>query len=122
MADDQAQALCHFKECDPGAEPVDTVPPGYGLVMADKVLQARKDEWPGTRIQEGIWLSLSDLTDAVCYTTLTRRLSGCCGPSGIDGPNRICTCGAEVGTESSDCWTLRNFVSETKNTEWKEQE
>jgi hypothetical protein len=31
------------------------------------------------------------------------RLSGCCGPSGTGGPNRLCSCGQEVGTERSDC-------------------
>jgi hypothetical protein len=31
------------------------------------------------------------------------RWSGCCGPSGLGGPNRICRCGQEVGTERSDC-------------------
>lgn len=34
-----------------------------------------------------------------------RRMSGCCGPSGIDGWNRLCSCGAEIGAEQSDCWT-----------------
>lgn len=30
---------------------------------------------------------------------------GCCGSSGLSGPNRACTCGSIVGTEWSDCWT-----------------
>jgi hypothetical protein len=30
---------------------------------------------------------------------------GCCGSSGLSGPNRACTCGLIVGTEWSDCWT-----------------
>ncbi|MFD7894222.1 hypothetical protein ACFV0C_09200 [Streptomyces sp. NPDC059568] len=35
-----------------------------------------------------------------------RRLAGCCGLSGQDGPNLICSgCGAEVATKESDCWT-----------------
>lgn len=32
-----------------------------------------------------------------------RRQIGCCGPSGT-APNRVCACGAEVGTEQSDCF------------------
>lgn len=32
-----------------------------------------------------------------------RRWVGCCGPSGGDGPNRVCACGHEVGTERADC-------------------
>jgi hypothetical protein len=32
------------------------------------------------------------------------RLNGCCGLDGCDGPNILCECGAEIGTEKSDCW------------------
>lgn len=32
------------------------------------------------------------------------RLDGCCGPSGMDGPNTECFNGHEVATEVSDCW------------------
>ena len=45
---------------------------------------------------------LADLV-GVGYHADRRRLIGCCGPSGIDGPNRVCGCGREVGTERSDC-------------------
>ncbi|MEO3767751.1 hypothetical protein [Streptomyces sp. B8F3] len=35
-----------------------------------------------------------------------RRLAGCCGPAGQDGPNLVCGgCGVEVATKESDCWT-----------------
>ncbi|WP_460777749.1 hypothetical protein [Nocardiopsis nanhaiensis] len=45
------------------------------------------------------------------YTADRRRMSGCCGPAGIDGLNLLCAgCGAEVGTESSDCWTVHQVV------------
>lgn len=33
------------------------------------------------------------------------RHSGCCGLHGRDGMNMLCPCGAEVGTEISDCGT-----------------
>ncbi|WP_143194051.1 hypothetical protein [Micromonospora sp. CB01531] len=36
-----------------------------------------------------------------------KRRSGCCGPAGHDGPNLVCNCGAELATESSDCWTAQ---------------
>ncbi len=37
---------------------------------------------------------------------------GCCGPSGLDGPNLACPAGHVVGTEVADCWTphLAHFV------------
>jgi hypothetical protein len=35
-----------------------------------------------------------------------RRVSGCCGHAGQDGPNLVCVgCGVEVATKESDCWT-----------------
>ncbi|MFE1962976.1 hypothetical protein [Streptomyces sp. NPDC059479] len=35
-----------------------------------------------------------------------RRISGCCGLAGQDGPNLVCVgCGVEVATKESDCWT-----------------
>ncbi len=34
------------------------------------------------------------------------RRSGCCGPSGQDGPNLACACcNVELGTEMDDCCT-----------------
>lgn len=45
---------------------------------------------------------LDELT-GVGYHTDRGRLMGCCGPSGTGGPNRLCVCGREVGTERSDC-------------------
>jgi hypothetical protein len=37
------------------------------------------------------------------YHSERERLSGCCGPSGTGGMNRVCACGQEIGTERSDC-------------------
>ncbi|WP_328958141.1 hypothetical protein [Kitasatospora purpeofusca] len=35
-----------------------------------------------------------------------RRVNGCCGLAGQDGPNLVCSgCGVEVATKESDCWT-----------------
>ncbi|GAB2942384.1 hypothetical protein GCM10027280_33680 [Micromonospora polyrhachis] len=35
------------------------------------------------------------------------RRNGCCGLDGLDGPNLVCSCGAELATQSSDCWTAQ---------------
>lgn len=51
------------------------------------------------------------------YVSDGRRLSGCCGPSGLDGPNRICTCGAEIATEKSDCWMPHAVVFDPEKVE-----
>lgn len=29
---------------------------------------------------------------------------GCCGPSGLDGPNLRCVCGSDIATQFGDCW------------------
>ncbi|GGV69985.1 hypothetical protein GCM10010277_80570 [Streptomyces longisporoflavus] len=35
-----------------------------------------------------------------------RRLSGCCGLAGHEGPNLVCSgCGTEVAMKEDDCWT-----------------
>lgn len=60
----------------------------------------------------GFVLARADVTGTK-YTGIRLRMSGCCGPSGADGPNLLCAgCGAEVGTESSDCWTVHEVVLE----------
>lgn len=34
----------------------------------------------------------------------SKRLNGCCGLDGLDGLNKMCENGHEIGTECSDCW------------------
>ena len=59
-------------------------------------------------------VALADLV-GVGYHHDSRRLIGCCGPSGSDGPNRICGCGHEVGTERSDCiWPTAVYLGPTR--------
>lgn len=66
-----------------------------------------------------VWMRLDDLLDSVVLTTNRSRLNGCCGLDGCDGPNRVCSCGAEVGTDISDCWTPRMFIPQPEGTEWQ---
>lgn len=61
--------------------------------------------WPVAEGQDfaGLFaVSLADLLN-VGYHPDHRRLIGCCGPSGSNGPNRVCSCGREIGIERSDC-------------------
>lgn len=48
-------------------------------------------------------VNLADLVSTKHHSD-GRRLSGCCGLDGLDGPNLVCANGHEVGTEKSDCW------------------
>jgi hypothetical protein len=57
------------------------------------------------------------LTDQVGigYHADTRRLMGCCGPNGLQGRNRVCGCGYEVGTERSDCiWPYAVYLDPSR--------
>jgi hypothetical protein len=38
-----------------------------------------------------------------------RRQVGCCGPDGMNGPNKVCGCGAEIGTLRADCWSSQEL-------------
>ncbi|MFC4761820.1 hypothetical protein [Dyella koreensis] len=64
------------------------------------------------------WSNPDDLNESVHDTSDARRLNGCCGLNGCDGPNQVCCCGADVGTLRSDCWTPRVFIPDPKGTRW----
>jgi hypothetical protein len=87
----------------------DTEMPGCPPRMAPGTFATAE---PAEAQNGGFVLALADVT-GTRYTDDRTRMSGCCGPSGIDGPNLLCAaCGAEVGTESSDCWTVHEVVLE----------
>ena len=65
------------------------------------------------------WVHPEDLTDRVQLTKRKRRLGGCCGLAGLEGPNQLCRCGAEVGTLRNDCWTPHVFIPVPTNTGWE---
>jgi hypothetical protein len=66
------------------------------------------------------WMTMKDILENVHLTKDAKRLNGCCGLDGCDGPNRVCSCGAYVGTEMNDCWTSYLFVPCPSNTEWSD--
>lgn len=72
-----------------------------------------KEGDPHGRKEDGYlttWISLAGLSDGMMDTTDYRRLNGCCGLDGLDGPNQVCrNCGRYVGTKVTDCWTPHIF-------------
>ncbi len=53
-----------------------------------------------------LWIVHPDDVPGAALHPDARRLNGCCGLSGQDGPNLVCAnCGEEVATKESDCWT-----------------
>lgn len=103
--------ICWFDR-EAGQPPI---PAGYVLLIEGEVLRDMPRAAPES------WVNLADVEKGAGYTQDAQRLSGCCGPAGLDGPNRVCLCGAEIGTESSDCWTWHIFIPHAENTIWIEQ-
>jgi hypothetical protein len=68
------------------------------------------------------WLNPEDLDGEVRNTPDVRRLNGCCGLDGCDGPNQVCQCGADVGTLRTDCWTPLVFIPDPGSINWIEEQ
>ena len=69
--------------------------PGQPLIPAG----GYKPSWNG-----GYILNRDDIHDAEPHPDPQRR-TGCCGPTGAEGPNLVCAhCGTELATEEADCW------------------
>jgi hypothetical protein len=56
-------------------------------------------------------INLADRRNLTVHTDV-KRVAGCCGLDGCDGPNQLCACGAEVATEKSDCWMPHAVIFE----------
>jgi hypothetical protein len=70
-----------------------------------------------------VWMNLDDVLPEIGMSPDLQRCLGCCGPCGPCGswgPNRVCVCGAHVGTEVSDCTTMKMFVPDEAATFWRE--
>jgi hypothetical protein len=80
------------RRCEEHGEPF--VPPGTFLA-GEGWWSVESDGW--------IAVHLDDVTNLET-TEDVRRLAGCCGLDGMDGPNRTCRCRRAVATEKSDCW------------------
>jgi hypothetical protein len=59
-----------------------------------------------------LWLNPLDILPIIVATKNLKRLNGCCGWDGMDGPNQVCQCGSEVGTLQNDCWTSHVFIAQ----------
>lgn len=63
--------------------------------------------YTGTETQ--IIINKDDLKNAKSHSDLS-RLNGCCGLDGLDGLNKVCINGHEIGTEKSDCWIAHSII------------
>lgn len=77
----------------------DAVPRGF-------FAQNSKEYWTASG---SVVVNLGDLVSTMHHAD-RRRLNGCCGLDGCDGPNLVCRNGHEIGTKKSDCWTPRAAI------------
>lgn len=91
---------------------------GEAAVPQGRFAVADPKEWSSF----GGWFMLN-LADAVGTREHpeVRRLSGCCGPSGLNGKNKVCAQGHEIGTECSDCWMPHALMLDPKSVVVKDQ-
>ncbi len=94
---------------------------GIGFKSYKPILWGTSGDRPPLDFTPQYWLNPEDLTAAVRLTRNRKRLSGCCGLAGTDGPNQLCRCGAEIGTLRTDCWTPCMFIPEPTKTTWVDE-
>jgi hypothetical protein len=92
---------------------------GTAYASSEPIVRSRGDTPANLQFSPQHWIDPDDLTDRVSETRKRGRLNGCCGFDGLDGPNQVCRCGAEVGTLQSDCWTPLVFIPEPEATSWR---
>ena len=74
----------------------DLLPPG----------QLMKEDGSSFQHEAGYFLANVADAEQMQLTSDSRRLNGCCGLDGCDGPNLQCEiCGTYVATKRTDCWT-----------------
>jgi hypothetical protein len=95
-------------------------PPGEAIKSWEPMQKSHDPKNPAKlEFTPQFWLNPQDTAKSVEKVDDPRRLNGCCGLDGCDGPNMRCkTCYAVVGTRQSDCWTSDVFIPEPNATEW----
>jgi hypothetical protein len=104
-----------FRDREPFTEP------GTVFKSYEPLVRSFRNEPAPLEFVPQVWINPDDLTDVVRLTKNRRRLRGCCGISGLNGPNQLCACGAEIGTLQTDCFTPLVFVAEPDATDWIEE-
>jgi len=79
---------------------------GQSAVPEGRFANNSADYWS---VAGGVLVNLADLVGTSRHPD-SRRLNGCCGLDGCDGPNLVCVNGHEIATERSDCWMAHAAV------------
>lgn len=121
-------ALTVVSSKTPGAIPPEhedgkpLTPPGAAFKSWEPIERSYGDQPAPLEFAPQYWLNPEDLDGNVHNTRDARRLNGCCGLDGCDGPNQIGRCGTEVGTLRTDCWTPLVFIPDPGKTNWIEEQ
>jgi hypothetical protein len=122
---DLSRPIVLFHATDPGIVPPQlsekrhVMNAGCAFVSDTSYRQSYGDPRKPLDFTPQVWMTLRDVLPTVLPSPDMMRGMGCCGPDGTNGPNRLCTCGAEIGTEISDCWTSWLFIPEPGATDWR---
>ena len=65
-----------------------------------------------TGTKDKLIINLNDLINIKNHPDF-KRLNGCCGLDGLDGLNKVCVQGHEIGTAKEDCWMPHCVIFET---------
>jgi hypothetical protein len=72
---------------------------GKDFIPCGKFFISNGDYYTGT--EKKIIINIKDLKNSKNHND-PKRLNGCCGLDGTDGPNKLCLNGHEIGTEKSE--------------------
>ncbi|NML08516.1 hypothetical protein [Sphingomonas sp. G-3-2-10] len=95
--------------------------PGTAYKSYEPIERSYSDQPARLEFAPQYWINPEDLDKSVRWTRKRKRMDGCCGVAGANGPNKLCACGAEIGTHRTDCWTSRVFIPEPAATYWNEE-
>lgn len=93
-----------------GGKPI--VPPGTAFKSWAAVPWLYREPGEPLNITPQYWMHPDDLDADVRLSDDVGRTIGCCGVSGISGPNQLCRCGAEIGSLHEDCFLPHFFIPE----------
>ncbi|SMX27433.1 hypothetical protein TRP8649_01538 [Pelagimonas phthalicica] len=115
---------CNFVE--PGENrvaEVAPVPKGGKLCVDAEFCTEFPASWQPNSIdaEDTVWINPSDLTSVLHWISEVSYHVGRDGVDGNNGPNKLCKCGALVGTEYADSYQWHVFVPIARHTYWKEQ-
>lgn len=80
----------------------DYIPVGYALYSNGNFFTGSKGK---------LIINLNDLLNTNNHPD-HKRLNGCCGMDGMDGLNKVCLNGHEIGTSMEDCWMPHCIILE----------